>query len=66
VSGLNTGSGLTHCGTHAYAPETTYDSGPLSSKLNTSSVGNNKTLTITAVDGAGNTTSKTYTYNVTH
>ena len=42
VSGLNTGSGLTHCGTHAYAPETTYDSGPLSSKLNTSSVGNNK------------------------
>jgi hypothetical protein len=66
VSGLNTGSGLTHCGTNAYAPETTYDSGPLTSKLNTSSVGNNKTLTITAVDGAGNTTSKTYTYNVTH
>ena len=62
----NTGSGLTRCGAKTYAAETTYSAGPYQSKLSTGSNGTGFTLSITATDGAGNSTiSPTYTYKVT-
>ena len=60
------GAGVVLCGTHLYATETTYDTGSapmLTIRLNTSSKGS-KSLTLYAVDGAGNTNSKTITYTV--
>jgi hypothetical protein len=58
------GSGVTHCGSNAFATESTNDTGVLQMKINTSSLGL-KTLTIVGSDGAGNSSSATTTYTVT-
>ncbi|HEV2487448.1 MAG TPA: hypothetical protein VGT08_18125 [Terracidiphilus sp.] len=61
------GAGVTHCGSNSYATGSTYDTrtvGPLSIKLNTSSVGP-QTLSIDAVDGAGNKSTTSVNYTVT-
>jgi hypothetical protein len=56
-------SGLVLCGTNLYAPQTVYtSSGHI--LLPTLVVGNNQTFTLYAVDGAGNISSATLTYNV--
>ena len=57
------GSGVTHCGTNAFGTESTYDTGLLQTKINTSSLGL-KTITINATDGAGNSSSASATYTV--
>ena len=62
-----TGSGVVQCGAYTYALETKYDTGSvhlLTSRINTSSVGTNKSFTVTAVDGAGNKSSKSIGYSV--
>ena len=61
------GSGVVLCGLNVYAPETKYtnaDIGTLKVNLTTSSLGA-KSVTLYAVDGAGNTFSKTINYTVT-
>lgn len=58
------GAGVTHCGSNSFATGSTYDTGPLSIKLNTSSVGS-QTLSIVAADGAGNSTTTSVSYTVT-
>lgn len=65
-----TGSGVTHCGSNAWATGTMYDTStlnpPLSVKLNTSTLGT-FTVTITASDGAGNDAiPASLTYTVTN
>ncbi len=58
------GAGVTHCGSNSFATGSTYNTGPLSIKLNTSSVGP-QTLSIVAVDGAGNQSTTSVNYTVT-
>lgn len=60
----NTGSGVVLCGTSIYAPQTTYNTGTLKTRVNTSSPGA-KTFTVYAIDGAGNYSSATVGYTVT-
>lgn len=60
----NTGSGVVLCGINIYAPETTYSTPTLKTRLNTSTTGT-KSVTIYAADGAGNTSSATIHYTVT-
>jgi hypothetical protein len=61
---LNTGAGVVLCGLNVYAPESNYNTGILKTKLNTSSTGL-KTFVVSAVDGAGNITTKSTNYTVT-
>jgi hypothetical protein len=62
-SDATTGSGVVLCGINTYSPESTYETSVLKSQLNTSSKGT-KTFTVTAEDGAGNTSSGSVTYTV--
>jgi hypothetical protein len=64
VNNENTGSGVVLCGLNLYAPETTYNTGTLKTRLNTGSTGA-KSFTVYAVDGAGNISSSTFKYTVT-
>ena len=57
------GSGVVLCGTSVYGTETTYNTGTLKTKLDTSSKGP-KFVTIIAKDGAGNQVSTTVGYTV--
>lgn len=59
------GAGVVLCGLNIYGTETTYTTGSLKLRLNTLLVGT-KTLTLYAIDGAGNITSKSINYTVTH
>jgi hypothetical protein len=63
VNGLQTGSGVVLCGTAIYAPELEYNTPKLTLPLVTSKVGT-FTVTLYAVDGAGNTTPLQVTYTV--
>jgi hypothetical protein len=63
VNGLETGSGVVLCGTAIYLPETEYNTPKLTLPLVTSKVGT-FTVTLYAVDGAGNTTPLQVTYTV--
>lgn len=60
------GAGVVQCGTKNYAHDSTYNTGTLKTQLNTSTVGGPYTITVHAVDGAGNSVSKSATYTVTH
>ena len=57
------GSGVVLCGTSLFGTETTYSTGTLKTTLDTNSKGT-KSLTIYAIDGAGNTSSATVGYTV--
>ena len=59
----NTGSGVVLCGTSVYGPETTYNTGTLTTKFSAGSAGK-KTFTVYTADGAGNITSKSVSYTV--
>ena len=59
----STGAGVVQCGPSTYGTETTYTTGTLTARINTSSLGT-KTFTVYAVDGAGNTSSKSISYTV--
>jgi hypothetical protein len=59
------GAGLVLCGTNTYGPQTKYNTGTLKTKVYTGSVGP-QTFTVVAIDGAGNTFSKSINYTVTH
>ena len=59
----NTSSGVVLCGLNLFSPQTTY-SVNLTSKVPTGFVGNNQTFTEYAIDGAGNISSSSVTYNV--
>lgn len=60
----STGSGVTHCSSYSFATGTTYNTGPLSFKLNTSAVGQ-YTVPLVAIDGAGNSFTLNVIYSVT-
>jgi hypothetical protein len=59
------GAGVVLCGSTTYSSESTYSTGTVKTKLNTSSIGS-KSLVIPATDGAGNSSSATITYTVTN
>ncbi len=59
------GAGVVLCGSSIYGTESTYNTGTLKTKLNTGSTGS-KSLVIYALDGAGNLSSASVTYNVTN
>jgi hypothetical protein len=62
-SDATTGSGVVRCGANTYSLESTYTTHSISSQLSTSSKGT-KTFTVSAADGAGNTSSRSVTYTV--
>jgi len=57
------GAGVVQCGPYGYGTETTYATRTLTARINTSSKGS-KTFIVYAVDGAGNTSSKSIGYTV--
>ncbi len=59
------GSGVVLCGVNIYAPQTTYNTGTLKTKVYTGSTGS-QSFTVVAIDGAGNIVSQKITYTVTH
>jgi hypothetical protein len=56
-------SGIVRCGASTYAPGATNNTGPLTTAVDTSSAGT-KTLTVVAIDAAGNQTSSSINYQV--
>jgi len=58
------GAGVVLCGTSIFGTESTYTTNTLKTKLDTGSVGT-KSLTINALDGAGNLSSASVSYTVT-
>lgn len=63
--GPNTGSGVTKCGTKSYGTGSTFNTGTIQTKLDTSTTGS-KTYKINAQDGADNESSVTVHYTVTN
>jgi hypothetical protein len=59
------GAGVVLCGTSFFGTETTYTTNLLKTKLDTSSIGT-KSVTIYALDGAGNLSSASTPYTVTN
>jgi hypothetical protein len=64
-SDLASGSGVVLCGVNIYAPQSTYSTGMLKTKVYTGSAGA-QTFTVYAIDGAANISSQTIHYTVTH
>lgn len=64
-SDASTGAGVVLCGLNLYGTETTYNTGTLKLRLNTLSTGT-KSFVVYAIDGAGNISSKSINYTVTH
>lgn len=56
-------SGVVRCGTYTFAPESTLDTGTLTSPVDTSTTGS-KTFTVLVIDAAGNQTTSSVSYQV--
>ena len=63
-SDATSGAGVVQCGTYIFGTETNYGTGTLKSKFIATVPAGSKKLIVSAVDGAGNTSSSSFTYTV--